>query len=312
MAQGPDFMWEVVNSIHLLQHREGAVVFDGWRRLVRAGTDRSPLKAAIRTLTVLAPYSDYIPDFLTPAQSGDDLMTSIDAVLRTPRTRLYAEMTRLADGRQIPSWARQVAEGDPNTLRGVGSVIQTYFRSAVEPHLPHIDDVLRVEYHQRAQVLLHGGVEALLGDFTPLLHWDPPVLYGDYPVDRDLWLDGRGLTLMPSFFCWRRPIMLADPQLPPILVYPVRHGQRRLGAENSPGESGGGLPALIGATRAKVLRCLLSGGTTTEVARLVGISPATATHHMAVLRAAHLISTQRDGATVQHAITRLGESLLRA
>jgi hypothetical protein len=28
---------------------------------------------------------------------------------------------------------------------------------------------------------------------------------------------------VPSFFCWRYPIMLCDPDLPPVLVYPVRH-----------------------------------------------------------------------------------------
>jgi DNA-binding transcriptional ArsR family regulator/BMFP domain-containing protein YqiC len=312
MAHGPDFMWEIVNSVHLLQNKDGAVVFDGWRRHVRTWTGRPRQKAAIRTLTVLAPYADYIPDFLTPVPSGDSLMTSIDTVLCTPRKRMHAEMTRLSNARQLPSWARQVAEGHPDTLRGIGSAIQAYFRNAIEPYLPHIDSVLRVEYNRRAQVLLRGGAEALLSDFTPLLRWVPPVLHVDYPVDRDLYLAGRGLTLMPSFFCWRRPIMLADPELPPILVYPVQHGLDWLGTEDTPGRPGRGLAALIGATRAEVLRCLLSGGTTTEVARLVGISPATATHHMAVLRGANLISTQREGATVQHAVTRLGESLLES
>ncbi|MGW0561714.1 hypothetical protein ACWDZ4_14150 [Streptomyces sp. NPDC003016] len=40
--------------------------------------------------------------------------------------------------------------------------------------------------------------------------WRPPVLEVDHPVGRDLQLEGRGLLLIPSYFCWRRPITLID------------------------------------------------------------------------------------------------------
>jgi hypothetical protein len=41
--------------------------------------------------------------------------------------------------------------------------------------------------------------------------------------DRDLYLDGRGIELQPSAFCWQVPTKLQDPELKPILVYPIQH-----------------------------------------------------------------------------------------
>jgi hypothetical protein len=39
--------------------------------------------------------------------------------------------------------------------------------------------------------------------------------------DRDLYLDGRGIELQPSAFCWQVPTKLRDPELKPVLVYPI-------------------------------------------------------------------------------------------
>ncbi|MFC8665453.1 hypothetical protein [Streptomyces sp. NPDC057199] len=73
----------------------------------------------------------------------------------------------------------------------------------------------------RAREMLRGGVEALLSTLGPSLRWRPPHLEAEYPLDRELRLDGRGLLLVPSVFCWQAPITLTDPRLPPVLVYPV-------------------------------------------------------------------------------------------
>src|SRR5438876_12229110 len=64
-----------------------------------------------------------------------------------------------------------------------------------------------------------------------------------YPVHRDLRLDGRGLRLVPSFFCRGTPVALADPELPPTLVYPLDHSSHW----ELPGAKS--LPDLLGHTR---------------------------------------------------------------
>lgn len=302
-------MWEIVNSVHLLHNREARLVFDDWRRRIRHQVMGTPLEATIRTVAVLAPYGPYFPDFLTPPLGDTDLRTSIDAVVRTPRSRLRRDMTELANRirQRLPGWARRVAEGDSQTLRGLGAALSTYYNGAITPYRQAIAVHLDAEYARRADVLLHEGTEGLLISLAPFMRWQSPVLHVDYPMGMDLWLDGRGLTLVPSFFCWRRPIAFADPDLPPTLVYPIQHGPGWL---DVPRANARGLAGLIGDTRAAVLEATVPGRTTGQLADRVGVSAATASHHARLLREANLITSRRDTNHVVHSVTPLGMALL--
>ncbi|MFF4052374.1 winged helix-turn-helix domain-containing protein [Streptomyces chartreusis] len=113
------------------------------------------------------------------------------------------------------------------------------------------------------------------------------MLHVDYPVDRDLSLGGRGLRLIPSYFCRRTPIALADPELRPVLVYPIDHSTVRPSADPS-GTKPQALSALLGRTRARTLAALHDTATTGELARRLRISPASASQHVHVLAAANL------------------------
>lgn len=139
------------------------------------------------------------------------------------------------------------------------------------------------------------------------MRWQPPVLHVDYVEDRDLHLAGRGLRLIPSYFCWQRPIALADATLQPVLVYPLQQSLPTI-PERLPEAS---LASLLGRTRAAALRTLALGATTSELAGYLGVSAATATHHTTVLRDAGLVLSRRSGNTVLHTLTPLGAALLR-
>lgn len=71
-----------------------------------------------------------------------------------------------------------------------------------------------------------------------------------------------------------------------------------------------GLASLLGRTRAHALEALADPCTTGELARRIGVSPATASHHATVLRAAGLISSHRDGVKIVHRLTAKGTTLL--
>jgi hypothetical protein len=133
-------------------------------------------------------------------------------------------LSLLSDGRRLPRWIARLAEGDLETLHHLGTTPHEYHAKVIDPIRDQVNVVLNAEYVRRARVLLHGGTDALLSSLEPPLHWEPPILHTDYPVEQHLRLDGRGLLLVPSFFCWRNPVALADPNLPPVLVYPVDHG----------------------------------------------------------------------------------------
>lgn len=125
--------------------------------------------------------------------------------------------------------------------------------------------------------------------------------------DQELSLNGRGLLLIPSFFCVSNPLTLLDPALPPVLIYPVpRHPDLLL--EHRPAAA---LGALIGTTRAAVLDAIgARGPTTTELARQVNISTASASEHTTVLRQAGLITSHRQQNRMLHHLTALGHALL--
>lgn len=306
VKMGIDPMWEVVSSVQLLQHRGGGVFFDRWRRVVREQAVRDhPLRAAIHTLTTVAPHTAYFPDFLTPALDGPDFDTGVEAVLSTPTEQLRTEIDLLRKSSDSFPWLERLKDGRGDALRQLGTALNTYVKHVIDPHRQVIDTALRTDGVNRAQAHLHHGTEGLLTSLEPIMTWTPPILAADYPVDRDLHLRGRGLLLIPSYFCLDHPVALADPQLPPVLVFPVTHAAR-LTAANHTNE--GHLEALLGPTRAALLRSVLDNttNTSTRLAKANNISLATVSHHTTVLRNAGLITTQRDANRAIHHITPLG------
>jgi DNA-binding transcriptional ArsR family regulator len=125
--------------------------------------------------------------------------------------------------------------------------------------------------------------------------------------DQTIALGGRGLLLVPSYFCITHPVTLFDGSLPPVLVYPVTRAVQDV---PSPARPGRGLAQLIGARRATVLDAISAGATTSEVARRTGVSLAGASEHATILRNAGLITSQRDRNRMVHTLTPLGRALL--
>jgi DNA-binding transcriptional ArsR family regulator len=291
--------------VQLLQHREGGLCFDGWRREVRQQVlGDSRLRELLHTLVRIAPHAEYFPDFLTPAGEYDDLGDALDAVVSVPKAELRAEMTLLGE---VPAPLRAIAEGGVPALRGLRAALREFHQAAIVPRLDVVEAALRADLAHRMHIYLHEGVEPMLTEMAPGVVWDPPVLRLPYAVDRDLFLAGRGLRLVPSYFCLMHPVSLANPELSPTLVFPIDPATRLLTGER---RSGDHLGALVGTTRAAILRLVMDGCSTRELIRCVGVAPATVTHHTAILREAGMIATHRDGPTASHHITPLGLHLL--
>lgn len=307
LAESPDPLWEVLLSLHLLQNRDGPLVFDPWRRRTLAR-----LPHPVRELARLTPPRGYSPDFLTPARSANGLEDGLDALLRTPAARLRTDFGHAARTRTLPSWTRELgAEG----LRRLAGAVRAHHKTALAPYWPQIRSHVEADRSLRLRQVLGGGVEQLFTTLHPALRWKPPVLEmrGGHGV-RDVHIAGRGLRLVPSFFCWRAPIMLRDPALPPVLVYPIEHTPGWAdpqGRGNGLGGKRKPCAALLGRTRAAALEVVATGCTTGELARRLNVSPATATHHTTILREAGLITSHRTGGAVHHTLRSLGAALLQ-
>ncbi|MDO0935743.1 helix-turn-helix domain-containing protein [Streptomyces sp. DG2A-72] len=310
VAGDTDFMWEVVLSLQLLQNRHSALVFDPWRKRVREGLTKEGLEGTARALTELCPMANYFPDFLTPGCGTPDPDSALDAVLATPRRRLRQEFAQLYQERRMPSGARQLAEGEAGMLRRLGAAVRRYHAVAVAPYKAVISRSVEADRAARAEAALAAGAEGLLTGYQPELVWRDGRIECGYPIDRGMELGGRPLTLVPSFFCTRWPITVADSELPPVLVYPLPLAPGWLTEGQDESGSGQRLHRLLGLTRTLVLELLGRPTSTSGIAAALQLSPANVSRHTTVLREAGLISSFRDGHRMLHQRTALGEALL--
>jgi DNA-binding transcriptional ArsR family regulator len=304
---GPHPLWELVLSLHKLfgpEVRDGRPVYDPWRAQARKRIRAAGIGRSVRDLLgVLAPPGGYFPDFLTPSVGALGLDTGIDAVLSTPRERLRTDVGRVAFARTPPGWVGSVAAGDPEILGVVGAAMRSYFQAAIEPYWKEVEHAIAADHAVRAQANRQGGIEQVLSGLRPGLRWEPPVLLRDSPEDVDIHLDGRGLVLIPSFFCWRAPIKLYEPSLPPVVVFPIR---RQPAGPYTARE----LERLLGTTRSRILHAAGEGRTAGELAGLLGAAPSTVSEHTTILRDAGLIASSRSANRVVHFLTPLGAALL--
>ncbi|MEO3790740.1 winged helix-turn-helix domain-containing protein [Nonomuraea sp. B10E15] len=304
-----DPLWEIALSMFRLAGRRGKGAFATWRRRTRQELARSDNLATVRC--VLGPlfptHSSYFPDFLTPPAGVHGLDAGVDAVLSTPRPLLRRELDKLARRTGTPSWAWGLADGRMDAFHDLRDGLRGYFDAAIAPYWVEIQAMVDADRARRGRAYLDGGVGRMLASFSPVIRWRPPVLSMDHPVHRDVHLDGRGLVLIPSYFCWGAPVALADPELPQVLVYPIER-DRPPATPRKPSESPNA--RLLGPTRAAILKSTVAGVTTGELARHHGISPSGVSQHTQVLREAGLIVSRRSGGNVVHTVTPLGAALL--
>jgi DNA-binding transcriptional ArsR family regulator len=310
VAAAPDPLWEICTSLHRFQSRHGRGVYADWYRGARARLHTADLTRTLRTLLLpLVPRAAYFPDFLTPPEAAEGLDAGLEAILATPQHRVLEELAILGRTSRAPAWAPRLAE--PETRRELVQALRTYHDTVIAPHGDHIQARIEAERSVRARAALDHGIEGILQNLGPCLHWQRPVLHTVYPEDRDLYLNGRGLHLVPSYFCWGNPVTFGDNTLEPVLIYSLSHEPHPTTLSGDLG-SGAALAALLGRTRAAALRAIATGVTTGELARATGVSVSSASQHATALRNTGLIATRRNAASVLHTLTPLGTALLRA
>ncbi|MFJ3310523.1 ArsR/SmtB family transcription factor [Streptomyces sp. NPDC086549] len=305
VAAHPDPLWELVLSANLLGNRDGRAVFDRWRgdALGRLRTLPPWLGGMVRTL---APPKGDFPDLLTPLAGQHGIEAGLDAVLSTPRDRLARELTALGP---LPAWAGSLLRGEREGLALLGHALDGYYTHVLGPYWARVEALVAADQALRARAFMSGGISSVLDSLRPYLRWQNPVLEADYPQDRDVHLDGRGLLLIPSAFCWRLPVTWIDPALPPVVVYPVHRTPQWWGTPQE-GTGRDALATLLGATRAAVLRAAAAGASCGELARRAGKSVSITSYHLNVLCEAGLATSVPDGPRTLYTATALGLSLL--
>lgn len=315
VAEAPMPLKELGFALRVLRDRSQRARLDGWRRRSTA----TPPSAGARMVLSLVPAVGYSPTYLGPATTGPP-GEALDQVRATPRSEVRAQMAELASLQPVPSWARRLAD-DPVVYRRLSDGLGDLYDTLVGPYWTRITDVFTADRCVRMRQLLTGGVESLLSQANPRwMRWVPPVLEIRMPngAEHDLYLEGRGVCLVPTVFADRT--LVDNEAVPrPTVCYPASAEQplRALtifGAERAAPERTDALAALLGQTRASVLSVIAGhpGCSTKELAALAGIAPASASEHASVLRGAGLVQTVRHRNSVVHSATSLGIALLDA
>ena len=204
----------------------------GWRRDVADTLRRDVTAGQLRLLFALNPPRGYFPDFLTPLDSSrraragprrDPVDPDRPPASRPDRPgrrqRAAVDRVRASPGATARPWPTSPTRCAPTARwrsgrTGPGSRRRWRPTAAGGPG--------------RCSTAAPAGCSTSL---RPAMRWNAGVLeVAHYPVSRELHLDGRGLLLVPSYFCARTPVTLLDPALPPVLVYPVD----RLGGAHGP------------------------------------------------------------------------------
>ena len=311
IAVGPDPMWELSLSSHQLRLRNSNPFLDGWKRqVVHRLHPSGPLRARVALTLALTPPRGYFPDFLTPFESINGFGAGLDAVLSTPSARLNDEigMLKVADRSQAPV-IDDLRRGRPVAIATLGSSMRDYHEAVIAPGWDTVTAAVESDRSRRVRDLADGGWAKLLNNLHPSASFNGDTMeismWGS-SGEKDLFLAGRGLLIIPSYFKEQRQLMvLADADLPPVLLYPID-----LSARLAVQAGHNSLVALIGRTRADVLEATLLSETTSAIAQRVRISLPAASKHLSVLRSAGLVSSTREQNAVRHSITSLGQKLL--
>ena len=194
------------------------------------------------------------------------------------------------------------------SLNRLGDALAGYWERALADHWSRVQALLQADIHHRARRLTEGGPAGLFADLHPDVRWEEGRLSVAVPYEAEIPLDGRGLLLLPSAFRWEHPGVITERPWQPTVFYPAR-GVATLWEPGS-AEGPEALAAVVGRGRAAVLNALDAPRTTGEVARRLGLTAGAVSQHLGALRAAGLVTSERDGRVVLNTRSPLADTLV--
>lgn len=264
----------------------------------------------IGLLRVVVPPRPKLAEFLYGSLQGraTTIDDQLDAVAAMPVDQVRADLEDVWET-GLPRGLDQVLNDGEAGVHRIVDALRAGWAATIEPHWPRLRSVLDADVAHRAERLTGGGAEALMADLHPDVRLTDNVVRinkARYDHYRDL--SGEGLVLVPSVFTWPKVIVAGEEPNQPSLTYAARGIADAWRDDTTPTDDP--LAALIGRTRATILRSLDVPRSPTSLAMVLGQSPSSASQHLAVLRRSGLATARRRGREVLYLRTPLASSLL--
>ncbi len=266
-----------------------------WARSLNSALDsRLPLLSSLHH-----GYRGYVPDFITPQPAGhfDGVDDELHQVATAPTPCVAREMDTLFHGASwgqvsntLPRALRTAVErGERTFAQQVAEELELLWRRVLVPHWPTLISQSERDIDQRAKLTARHGLGITLSSLhhAATFHDGTLALSGPFEAELDA---AAPLVLVPSAITANGIFAVIDPTgtRGPFLTYPARRPRQPDRA------SGPLLSEVLGHTRLELLQNLARPHTTTELAHLHHLAPATISYHLTRLHRAGLLTRHRD------------------
>lgn len=265
------------------------------------------LTPEMKPLLAVLPRDSFGVDLWSLTGEAGTIEQGLEAMLSMRPTHVRAELSYASMFGHLSAASWRIA--DVEGRRALARAAHASYRALVEPHWLRMRDHLNAERMGKGRLMVDNGLERLLTTLSPGITWKSPVLEIAVEQNADLYLSGRGLTLVPSLLVGERPVLMnsiSHPDLPPTLVFPVAGDTTDV--LDPPKRID--LTTMLGRTRAEILAVLGDGSSSAQVACLLRLTDAAADHHLSKLREAGLITGSAQGETTLYRLTSLGAKFI--
>ncbi|WP_410667650.1 ArsR family transcriptional regulator [Amycolatopsis sp. cmx-4-68] len=298
-------MEELRNSVYVLTGRRGADLHRPWVSMARPRLAGLDLTVLFSLLSIDHGFPGFLNPLTEPGETFDDQLERVRAT-DDAGVRCYFEFWAPAE---IPPVLRPLNDDPGRALGPFCDLLAEYWRAAIEPVWARLCSLHEADLVHRSATLTGGGLARLFADLHPQLEYADDrlrVLLPHHDVQHTV--NGVGVLLKPSAFIWPK-LSICDGHDQVSIGYPAR-GIGGLWAQAPPVERTP-LANLVGRSRAALLALLDLPRSTTELAEQLGVTPATVSEHLAVLRTNNLVRSRRAGRVVLYERTPRGAGLVR-
>jgi DNA-binding transcriptional ArsR family regulator len=301
-------LWELIASYRTLIDPARHTLHLPWATEARQalrGLDLRPLSLLIRP-------QGYIPDFLLPPPTTPmpDFASEIEQIKNTSPEIVQREVQWVYEQHPTtPGAIQPYMEAPREALERLAELLWDYWKRCLAGHWPQLHALLEGDVLYRSRTLAFYGPQALFADLHAKVRYADGTIQVENPNEQEVVPAGRGLLLIPLVFAWPDLYVTTDLPWQPTIAYSPR-GAAGLWC-SAPPPTGEAMRTLLGRGRAMVLKRLTVPCATSDLARILGMTPGAISQHLVALRQAGLVESQRQGTRVYYRLSEVGEALLR-